>query len=375
MSAGELQALLRFLSQDAKVPLATAMSKVKDLQKASLDSPEKLAKVKHTDIAVLFTDEKVAKQIISAAKRVSKKRAAGDDAALSPAKKKRHDFSAGPPSGPLDLEASIALPVSTASEEELSNAVVHSNRAPLVLAFTVTLLKHTMPEQPLSSRLSLAQAYVSTTSRSRAVSLGIQTLDKAEIEAEERLAEGQPSVSIMGKGLRVLRRWGYEWNQPAEGEPKSKSQTDETDDEPDTQDQSNRPPALWALDLEALRKSNRSDIASANIAAGNHSKLPIYTPQSARAYLLKSFDSVDPSGKKPSAAARVERKASNLGHLLRTIELLYDSWAKVLEPEELEKRTWGWYVKVRPAVEDGVAGWGGKNEIKLSDILALRKQQ
>lgn len=32
----EIQALLRFLSQDAKVPLPTAMGKVKSLQEASL---------------------------------------------------------------------------------------------------------------------------------------------------------------------------------------------------------------------------------------------------------------------------------------------------------------------------------------------------
>ena len=35
-SAAEIQALLRFLSQDAKVPLPTAMSKVKELHKAAL---------------------------------------------------------------------------------------------------------------------------------------------------------------------------------------------------------------------------------------------------------------------------------------------------------------------------------------------------
>jgi hypothetical protein len=36
MAAAQLQALLRFLSQDAKVPLAIAMGKVKEFQKASL---------------------------------------------------------------------------------------------------------------------------------------------------------------------------------------------------------------------------------------------------------------------------------------------------------------------------------------------------
>lgn len=35
-SAQELQSLLRFLSQDAKVPLAQALGKVKDLQAARL---------------------------------------------------------------------------------------------------------------------------------------------------------------------------------------------------------------------------------------------------------------------------------------------------------------------------------------------------
>lgn len=34
--AAQLQALLRFLSQDAKVPLASAMGKIKELQEAGL---------------------------------------------------------------------------------------------------------------------------------------------------------------------------------------------------------------------------------------------------------------------------------------------------------------------------------------------------
>ncbi|TKA54247.1 hypothetical protein B0A55_12783, partial [Friedmanniomyces simplex] len=190
MAAIELQALLRFLSQDAKVPLATAMSKVKELQHANLATPEKLAKVKAGEITTMFPDEKMAKLIIAAAKRVTKKRAAGDDSAPSPKKRKKESLvSDDGPTSPADLEASVALPVSTADEEELANMTIFSNRAPLFLAFTVTLLKHTMPDQPLTSRLSLAQAFISTSSRSRAVNLGIQTLDKADVEAEERLAQ------------------------------------------------------------------------------------------------------------------------------------------------------------------------------------------
>jgi hypothetical protein len=37
-SAQDLQSLLRFLSQDAKVPLAQALAKVKELQAAKLNT-------------------------------------------------------------------------------------------------------------------------------------------------------------------------------------------------------------------------------------------------------------------------------------------------------------------------------------------------
>jgi hypothetical protein len=60
--------------------------------------------------------------------------------------------------------------------------------------------------------------------------------------------------------------------------------------------------------------------------------------------------------------------------LLRAIDLLYQSWIGTIGPAELDKRVWGWYVRVRPAVEQGAAGWGGKNEVKLADILALRRE-
>ncbi|KAH9811187.1 response to benomyl [Teratosphaeria destructans] len=385
MSATTLQALLRFLSQDAKVPLAMAMAKVKDLQAKDLDSPEKLAKVKATDISSIFDDEKVAKQIITSAKRVSKKRAAGVDGAAPVPKKPRKQDPFATAATATDLESSLELPKSDVDEDVLAETVVVTNRAPLVLTFVVTLLKYTMPEQPLSSRLSLAQGYVSTTSRSRAVSLGIQEISKEEQEAEKALGEGQPNVKIMGHELKVLRRWGYEWKRSDEEDAQTTRKSALNEDTAEESDSalpkalSTPPddnPALWALDLEALRKSNRSNTIAAKAPADNNSNLPIYTPQSARAYLLKSFDnpaSPDPKAKKPSAASRVTQKEENLGKLLRALDMVYESWAPVLEPEELDQRTWGWYVKVRPSVENGVAGWGGKNEVKLGDVLALRR--
>ncbi|KAI6872531.1 hypothetical protein KC323_g1512 [Hortaea werneckii] len=374
MGAADLQALLRFLSQEAKVPLATAMAKVKELQAADLDSPDKLSQKKTKDIVSIFPDEKMAKQVITAARRVTKKRAADGDIAPSPKKKQKDTTVSEPSERPEELEDSITLPNSVATEDELRETNVFTNRAPLVLAFAVTLLKYTMPEQPLSSRLSLAQGYVSTTSRARAVSLGIQDISKDEELQEASLGEGQPIVTIMGKELRVLKRWGYEWKSNASNTPDTKCE-----DKPGASDvipvQEGRDPdpALWALDLEALRKGNSRGPISGN------SGLPIYTPQSARAYLLKSFDSAVPlaedgSAKKQSAKAKSAEKEENLGRLLKAVDLVYASWAETLSPEELDKRTWSWYVRVRPSVESGVAGWGGKNQVKLADILNLRRE-
>lgn len=76
-----------------------------------------------------------------------------------------------------------------------------------VLAFAVSLLKFTMPNQPLSSRLSLAQAVVSLNSRTKAVSLGIASGDAAK----EGWGSGQPKVNVMGREVAVLKRGGYDW--------------------------------------------------------------------------------------------------------------------------------------------------------------------
>lgn len=399
----DLQALLRFLSQDAKVPLATALSKVKKLQTSNLDSTAKLAQTKPAELQAVFEDEKLVKQILAAAKRASKKRAAaataaGDDSVLlhpSPKKKKKKLKNASlfddddKPLTPANLEASLQLPYSTCDASELEKIILQTNRAPLVLAFVVILLKYTMPEQPLSSRLSLAQAYVSVTSRSRAVYLGIESGRSAE---EEGFGEGQPVVSVAGKQITVLRRWGYEWKEEEEemeDERKRKKKVFEKgigvedggavaeDDSSGLEASQEESPALWALDLEALKKkSSSSSKQPAGTQAGNYSGLPIYTPQSARAYLLKSFATPEvadgPAAKKLSATARLAEKETNLGKLLRALDLLYDSWTPTMSPAELDQKTWSWYAKVRPPVEDGVAGWGEKNQLKLADILALR---
>lgn len=333
-------------------------------------SPDALAKSPLPTIQAIFGDEKLSKQILGAAKRTTKKRAAGDASPESPAKRKK-TLATGEPLEPSAIEESLTLPEARAAEQELANVTFHTNRAPLVLAFAVTLLKYTMPSQPLSSRLSLAQAVVSMNSKSKARSLGI---DKSNSAEGEGWGQGQPKIRIMGREVSIMKRWGYEWK----GIPKAEEvKAEDSQETLKQEEQVSEDPALWGLDLEALRSSNSPLVSGAQ--AANSSGLPVYSAESARAYLLKSFASIPPatgesSPKKKSAAALKAEKERNLGLLLQALDLLYESWAHVLGRDELDRRAWAWYVAVRPEVENGVAGWGGKGEVKLSQILDLRRK-
>ncbi|KAI9792835.1 MAG: hypothetical protein M1816_001567 [Peltula sp. TS41687] len=382
----ELQSLLRFLTQDAKLPLAKAMGNVKELQKAGLSSAASIAKSDAKSLQKIFEDEKLSKQILNAAKRISKKRASADDPSTVPSPSKRKRSYVDPESsGGLSsvTEEAVLLPEAVRDEEAISKTILYANRAPLVLAFAVTLLEYTMPEQPLSSRLSLAQAVVSLNSRSKAVSLGLASGKSAE---EEGWGMGQPVVKIMGREVRVLKRWGYQLNNT--GEEKSHDVVSDIKDQDKLVSNNDSKianitidtePAMWGLDLEALRSSN-----GARPTRSDTGGLPIYTPQSARDYLYKSFASPPMSttsagdqskSKSKSSARALEEKERNLGLLLGALHLLYTSWSSVLSKDELDRRAWVWYVQVRPEVQTGVAGWGAKGQIKLQDILDLRRKK
>lgn len=288
---------------------------------------------------------------------------------------------------PAEIEASLILPEYTLDENDLSKISVHTNRAPLVLAFAITMLKHTMPSQPLSSRLSLAQAVVSANSRTKAVNIGIESGKSAE---EEGWGEGWLKIRVMGREIRAMRRWGYDPTYT--GDTKAEEQEIKTQTQKsvtvagDLNNEEDIP--LWGIDLEALKKKAAGQSSSTFVATG--SDLPIYTPRSARAYLLKSFDTPpQPTGvaeieepskaapkkaKKPAAGSATLDKERNLGILLRTLDIVFSSWADTLDKAELDRRAWAWYVRVRPEVQNGVAGWGGKGAVKMEDILKLKRE-
>jgi len=247
-----------------------------------------------------------------------------------------------------------------------------------------------MPHQPLSSRLSLAQAVVSANSKTKAKALGIEKGATAE---EEGWGQGQPSVRVMGREVRVLRRWGYEWDDDLNNEPNTAKDDEGGNVEAGKEEEAEggdsqatiphepasskeAEPPLWGLDPSALRSSH----TPLPLPSPTTANLPIFPPAPARAYLLKSFTSPpspspakNPSpAKKPSPAAAAAEKEHNLAKLLKALELLFASW-NVLERGELDRRAWGWYVAVRPEVEGGVGGWGQRGDVRLGEILGLRR--
>ncbi|PNY28084.1 Protein IMPACT [Tolypocladium capitatum] len=216
---GDLQELLRMLTA-RKVSMMAAMGHVKSLQSKNLRSIDQIAEGPLATVESAIGDAKLAKSFHIACKNHGKKttKRAAEESASPNAKRPKLE----PHKRDLDyssmtadeLEGSLSLPL-VEDEELIKGTGVVTNRAPLVLAFAVELLRFTMPEQPPSSRLSLAQAVVSANSRAKAVSLGIE---KAPVGAEEHIPEGQPRIRVLGRDVPVLKRGGYAWSSESAGD-------------------------------------------------------------------------------------------------------------------------------------------------------------
>ncbi|KAJ8124258.1 hypothetical protein O1611_g9383 [Lasiodiplodia mahajangana] len=551
----DLQDLIRLMTVGMKVPMKDALSRVKSLQVKNLRSIQQIAECPLSDVQSAISDAKVARSLQNACKARMKnpttpstnKRSGSDLTANAKRSKPSSDalYLGGPdPVEPSEYESSLELPVET-DEQIIAETVLLTNRAPLVLAFAVELLRYTMPEQPPSSRLSLAQAVVSANSRSKAVSLG---LEKGLSADDEGWGHGQPRVRVMGREVTVLKRGGYQWKGEedvgatstlsADGKkPSTPSKTGDGGHDPSNStnpvgrtarswstsqpvmlkqstfivraialtEPSQRQSvlqslftaipslqsathnawafrvkvptklfnattireesfddgesgcgsfllksmqemnavdtlvvmtrwyggvmlgpdrwrimrnclrdalserlritgeqatvggeAVWGLDLEAMKsKAGTAGSASSRSYEAGVVGMPIHRPETARAYLFKSFATrietshMEGSGespdlqkagiskmapKKKTAKALDLEKEENVSRLLGAIRIVYESWADHLSAADLDRRAWNWYVAVRPEVESGPSGWGAKGQLKLSDILALRRK-
>ena len=295
----------------------------------SVNTRLSIGDIASTDLPVLtqaIGDEKYAKQLLAAAQKESnpaKKRPASGSASSPDVKRKKSAYELeDEPETPQKLEASLALPeLSNLAEEEISKAVVHTNRAPLVLAFAVQLLKYTQPDQPLSSRLSLGQAVVSLNSRTKAVSLGLVKGDAAK----EGWGQGQPKVSIMGREVYVLKRSGYEWKEPKQTET-GKEITDSLAMGEDQNTLIEGPPAENESTVQkqpGLGISSPNWTVSESVTAKKSTFIararPINSPAQAR-QLLRELMTLEPELRKASHNVTAWRVHNNHGGIIEECE-------------------------------------------------------
>ncbi|KAG6280195.1 hypothetical protein E4U47_001298 [Claviceps purpurea] len=229
---GDIHELLRMLTS-RKVPVMAAMGYVKTLQDQGLRSVQQIAQAPLSALEAAIPDSRVARSLYSACRlhiKSAPKRAAaeeaGEGASAPDAKRARlephkRDLDYGTMSAE-ELETALALPLER-DEDAIRQTTVVTNRAPLVLAFAVEILRFTMPAQPPSSRLSLGQAVVSANSRSKAVSIGIDRHPPAA--CKEQIPDGQPKVSVLGRQVAVLKRGGYTWKSAAVEAPSTTTST------------------------------------------------------------------------------------------------------------------------------------------------------
>lgn len=286
-------------------PSCTHHASIQDIAEAPLPTVESA-----------LTDAKTAKALQSACKAAVKrgdfspgsgagnKRAATPSSAPSPSSKrtKGEAYLMGGPTEmtPQELERSLVLPLCM-DEDRIAKTVLQTNRAPLLLAFAVELLRYTMPEQPLSSRLSLAQAVVGANSRSKAVSIG---LEKGASADQEGWGEGQPRVKVLGREIAVLKRGGYEWKGEEEvgnskdDETEAPAQADTPTQEASTQSQTQ--PTQSTVQLAPIFSQTQTRhpwIVSQPISLKNSTfvaRAIHFTDPSKRAYLVQSLLAANP---------------------------------------------------------------------------------
>ncbi|KAJ4393033.1 hypothetical protein N0V93_002239 [Gnomoniopsis smithogilvyi] len=335
----DLQELLR-LQTARKMPIKDAMGQIKALQSVSLRSIQQIADAPLPTIEAALNDSKAARALQNACKAhlkrmqtspTSGKRPAPSPSIQDPSKRVKYNdgFLLGPSDmTPQQLEASLALPVNT-DEERITETALQTNRAPLVLAFVLELIRHTMPEQPPSSRLSIAQAVVSANSRSKAVNIGLAKGPSAD---EEGFGEGQPRIKVMGREIAVLKRGGYEW----------KGDEEEQGAEPGKEDLAALEPPASALKFEEDSQAN----ATASTPTSTWSTSPSVSLKEST-FIARATTITDPS-QRPNLLKGLMNSNPNL----RTAS--HNVWAYRIRPAESSTST---YLR-EASHDDGESGAG-----------------
>ncbi|CAK7265330.1 hypothetical protein SEPCBS119000_001457 [Sporothrix epigloea] len=338
-SENDLQELLRLLTTTRKLSMLQAMAQVKALQAVSLRSIKQIAEAPLDTVQTALRDPAGAKSLQTSCKTAVKRMAAGAGAsgvkrraatvassqtASSAKRAKQLDGTAAansavglPGLGSMtaaeverSLELPVFVPVIDEDEERMAATALLTNRAPLVLAFAVELLRYTMPEQPISSRLSLGQAVVSANSRSKATSLGLDWARGPSAD-EAGWGQGQPRVRILGREVAVLKRSGYTWKGDEEEETEKTQESAQRDGQVKSSEHSSVLP-------ETVRNVKETESSEAT-PASQEGSLSNHLPQHPPAGVWSMSQTISLKGSSFVARATTITEAGQRAGLIRSL--------------------------------------------------------
>ncbi|KAK9239246.1 hypothetical protein V1525DRAFT_339899 [Lipomyces kononenkoae] len=311
-TASSLNDILRLLTTSCKLPLADSLPVASALVKNGLTRKELIGAKSQEELQEICPslNQQQLNKLRSVCSSSPRKRAATQSTGSPSVTKRGRKYAVKDKDAPIS-DTELELPIDF-DEELIEKTVVSVNRAPLMMLFAASVLRHQHPTYGAGSHLSLASAAAASAARKKAKSIGLSRTPAG--------ANGDKDVREVPEGYRTLRAFGtIDVAIIRRGDKEG----------------------YWGLDIDAMEKQAET---------GNREpEVKWIHPAQVRAYLVRAF------GEKGLAIVN------------GAVELLIRSWEE-REPENWSERAWGWYLRVRPEI----AEWGQKGPVRCKDILSLR---
>ncbi|KAK9330595.1 hypothetical protein V1520DRAFT_122389 [Lipomyces starkeyi] len=315
-TAASLNDILRLLTTSCKLPLASSLPVASALVKNGLTTKELVGAKSLEELHEICPslNQQQLNKLRTVCSSSPRKRPPTSSTGSPAVTKRGRKYALKDKDAPID-DTELELPI-VLDEEIIEKTVASVNRAPLMMLFAASVLKHQYPTYGAGSHLSLASAAAASASRKKAKSIGIlhgTAVAKGDEDGRE-VPEGYRTLRAFGTiDVAIIRRGDKE--------------------------------GYWGLDIDAMERQ---------VEAGNADpEVKWIHPAQVRAYLVRAFGEKD------------------LAIVNGAIELLIRSWEE-REPHSWSQRAWGWYVGVRPEIAYGREGWGQRGAVSCKDILNFR---
>ncbi|KAK9313067.1 hypothetical protein V1522DRAFT_394004 [Lipomyces starkeyi] len=315
-TAASLNDILRLLTTSCKLPLASSLPVASALVKNGLTTKELVGSKSQEELHEICPslNQQQLNKLRTVCSSSPRKRAATSSTGSPAVTKRGRKYALKDKDAPID-DTELELPI-VLDEDIIEKTVASVNRAPLMMLFAASVLKHQYPTYGAGSHLSLASAAAASAARKKAKSIGILrgTAVANGDEDGREVPEGYRTLRAFGTiDVAIIRRGDKE--------------------------------GYWGLDIDAMERQAEAGNADPEVKWIH--------PAQVRAYLVRAFGEKD------------------LAIVNGAIELLIRSWEE-REPHNWSQRAWGWYVGVRPEIAYGREGWGQRGAVSCKDILNFR---